>query len=169
MIEFVSASEKEIARDYDEENVQEVVRTIRKFKREKRGGSMFPYMSSDDPNEAKIKLGKPGAMLEKRDFEEARHLAAMRLEFIRESKCCPASTLKCQLHVYLIESTPESDNMENWKITCDLVLSVLSNNENNLAMRIIKLRIMTGEVAVSCQVVLKRRLKVSVWSGIECS
>jgi hypothetical protein len=52
--------------------------------------------------------------------------------------------------------------MDGWKIARDLVLSVLSKNENNLAMRIIKLRIMAGEVADSSQTVLNRRLKVSV-------
>jgi hypothetical protein len=45
LLELVSATDEEIARDYDEVNVQEIVRTIRKFKREKRGRSMFPYRS----------------------------------------------------------------------------------------------------------------------------
>jgi hypothetical protein len=74
---LVSVSDEEIARDYDEVNAQKVVRTIRKFKREKRGGSRFTCRSSDDLNEAMIKLGESGAMLEKRDVEEARHLVTM--------------------------------------------------------------------------------------------
>jgi hypothetical protein len=86
MEELISATEEEIAMDYEDTGVQNGVKRIRKFKGKKKGKSCFPFSNSENLNESMLKLGESGSILEQGNLEEARHMAVLGVDMIRESK-----------------------------------------------------------------------------------
>jgi hypothetical protein len=138
--EILSIIDEDLTMGYEDENVRRVVNMIMKYKGNKKM-RMLSYSNSDELNEAMIKLGESGSMLEKGELEEARHLVGIGLNLIRESKSDAANSIRCQLHINMLESRLGSNDKDDWRIVEDLGNNMLCKNANNLSERIIKLRI----------------------------
>jgi hypothetical protein len=102
--EILTIGDEDLVEEYEDKGTLNVVKMIRRIKGSKKWKGRLLYSCSENLSEAMYNIGESGKMLEQGNLEEARHLAGLGLDMIRESKSSAANTLRSQRHINMLKA-----------------------------------------------------------------